>query len=538
MTLKKLLLSSEEVQDSGQQLLQGSGNFTVPNGVTSISVLVVEGGQPGSPGGSFDIGSGGTGGSGGLGGRRRYINNVSVTPGQVIAYSIAARAASFGSIITGTTGGTDAGKAGDGGGSANTGSLQTSRNNGGVNGGPTSIYDAEIGYDFFSVASGSGISPKAPFPGGGGGGGAAGVNLQGSTEGLAGGAGGEGAIVVVWPGSQRSFPRTRTVPEITNTAIFDPRSLPPYLGKIATDGSGTYIGIDISNIAGRRGRIFRSTDNGRTFNLVGTPRDEQLADVVYIAGTWVIAAFALSSVSRYQFQKSTDGGLTWSYYVSAGGASGSVVGISARSGRLFILCDEISTQSYIATSQDLGVTLTNRSFSTSSNRAASVKQSRFIHLSDTVLLARQGNAGSAALASFISRDNGVSWAPSVYLEAAKLGNLTLAFTQNGNINNLYVSTDDLNTVTQVPGFSFTAKVFQRALIPLQDRILIVDGPLSYEYRNGVISPSTRLPIDIPVSNNIPANNAGLRVVGDGVDAIVSFVQESGSANFRASVYVS
>lgn len=58
-----LLLGAEGVWGQGQQVLSGSGSFTVPCGVTSITVQVIGGG--GGGGRSSNNNQGGTGGSGG-----------------------------------------------------------------------------------------------------------------------------------------------------------------------------------------------------------------------------------------------------------------------------------------------------------------------------------------------------------------------------------------------------------------------------------------------------------------------------------------
>lgn len=223
MTLKKILLSSEEVKEGGQALLLGSGTWTVPSGVFSISVVLIEGGATGGRGGDFVIGTGGAGGVGGLGGRRRYINNVPVTPGQQISYTNGALSANFGSILTGTTGGVDAGRAGQGGtGGGATQYQTTAPTTGGCGGPPASYLDLETDYSFL-LNQGIGSGEVGRFPGGGGGGGRSGYNLQGSTSGLAGAVGGAGCIYVLWPGDSRQFPRDRVTTEEYDAPVFDSR---------------------------------------------------------------------------------------------------------------------------------------------------------------------------------------------------------------------------------------------------------------------------------------------------------------------------
>jgi len=79
-------------QSGSRTYTSGSGDFTVPNGVNSITYSIVGGGGGGSAGyqvGGQYPGYGGyyIGGGGGSGGRR--INQtLAVTPGQLIAYSV------------------------------------------------------------------------------------------------------------------------------------------------------------------------------------------------------------------------------------------------------------------------------------------------------------------------------------------------------------------------------------------------------------------------------------------------------------------
>ena len=74
-------------------------------------------------------------------------------------------------------------------------------------------------------------------------------------------------------------------------------------------------------------------------------------------------------------------------------------------------------------------------------------------------------------------------------------------------------------------------------MPLADRILIIDGPVTYQYKAGVVSVVTRLPIDLPVTPTT-SEIIGKRYCTDGYDALVTFEQNDKSANFRSSVYVS
>ena len=534
MTIKKMLLSSEEIKEAGHTLLSGSGNWVVPNGVSSISVLIIEGGATGGGGGNH-TGGGSTGGTGGLGGRRRYINNVPVTPGDTIPYSITARAANFGAIITGTSGGVDAGAAGTGGVGSGATALQTTRGNGGFGGTPTSFLDAEVDYPYMVVGPYQVPAVPGSWPGGGGGGGCGGVNLQGSQNGALGAVGAAGLIYILWPGDGRSFPRARTNSEVQDAVNFDPRGTNSELSKFATDGAGTWVGIDTSNIVGRRGRIFRSTDNGRTFTYVATPRDERISGVAYDSGTWIVSVFAqvTTSPSVYAIFKSTDGGQTWASSNISLSAIGQIFEVSAKAGRFYLSGGNTSAiGDDIAYSANAGVTWTPKRTGNGDYTSPMAKHTRILFLSNSVLL----TARSLAYSMYVSRDSGVTWASTAYYDAAKVGTTTLAL--NGSADSrVYVSTNDLVSATVVPGITLTAPAGYRLLVPLADRILIIDGPVTYQYKAGVVSVVTRLPIDLPVTPTT-SNIIGKRYCTDGYDALVTFEQNDKSANFRSSVYVS
>ena len=535
MTIKKMLLSSEEIKEAGQALLSGSGNWVVPNGVSSISVLIIEGGETGGAGGSHSSSTGSTGGTGGLGGRRRYINNVPVTPGDSIPYSITARAANFGAIITGAAGGVDAGVAGTGGNGAGAAALQTTRGNGGVPGSPISFLDAEIDYPYMSVAPYQIQPTVGSWPGGGGGGGAGGVNLQGSQNGLPGAVGAAGLIYILWPGDSRSFPRFRTPSETLDSIVFDPRGTNNELSKFATDGAGTWVGVDTSDVAGRRGRIFRSTDNGRTFTYVATPRNERISGVAFDSGTWIVSVFAQVSLSpsMYAIIKSTDGGQTWASNNISLTAIGQILEVSAKAGRFYLYGgNTTAVGDDIAYSANVGVTWTPKRTGNSDYASPMAKHTRMLFLSNSVLLTTR----SLNYAFYVSRDSGVTWASTTYFDAAKVGTTTLALKGSGD-SQVYVSTNDLVSATVVPGITLTAPAGYRLLVPLADRILIIDGPVTYQYKAGVVSVVTRLPIDLPVTPTT-SDIIGKRYCTDGYDALVTFEQNDKSANFRSSVYVS
>ncbi|SHM46563.1 hypothetical protein SAMN05216593_10143 [Pseudomonas asturiensis] len=531
-----MFLTSEEFKEGGSALLSGSGVFTVPAGVTSISVLGIEQGNTGTTGGNHVLNVGGIGGAGGKGGRRRYINDVSVTPGQQISYSIAAGAFSFGSILTGTSGGVDAGAAGDGYPGGSTGALQTSPTSGGNPGSPISYFDAEASYPFITANQITNIQTALPgsYPGGGGGGGAAGYNVQGSTQGSPGGAGGAGVILVLWPGDSRYFPSQRTPPEIPNEVIFDPRNLPTYMSKFATDGAGTWWGIDISNDPARRGMVYKSTNNGRSFQFLSRPVDAQIYGITYGSGNVFVSRFsAESSGNAFALYRSSSGGQDWSTVIPTLGGVGNIIDLSFRLGRLFLITDRgTSGGTRFASSDNLGDTFAARSLGSSGSVVAF--QSKIYHVSDTLMIIIRGNEADV----FISRDNGVTTTSQTsvteFLSAAKLGSVTLAI-KNGI---LYSSTNELVNITAVTAITLSANKYQQFIVPFPDRIVIIDGSTTYQYKDGVYTVISRFPIGVPaVLGATASSNAGIRSASNGVDSIISVVKGVDSANFRSTVYV-
>lgn len=255
----------------------GTYTFTVPSGVTSVSVIAV------------GAGGNAVGGLGGGGGALSYANNLAVTPGSTVTVVVPAggsgTAASFGASVragspTGSTGGsvlTGTGGAGGtapsnytGGGAAggyssaggNAGyaysTIQTTstsgggsgggsmfiNNGGGGGGGGTGIYGQGSNGVIYPGYWGSGSYGNATAKGGGGSGGNDGVagtiapDGSGGNGGWPGGGGGGamylqssasypgafglgagGAVRIIWPGNTRSFPSTSVTSQGGETNI-------------------------------------------------------------------------------------------------------------------------------------------------------------------------------------------------------------------------------------------------------------------------------------------------------------------------------
>lgn len=225
-TTRKLLMSRPSTSGFGSQVVYGSQtfsgsiSFTVPVGVTSISVLLVDGGQSGSFGSNGSVSSPGAGGAGGIGGARRYLNNIPVTPGQVITGTVGdiGGATSFGSFV-GWVNGVSSGN-GESGANGITADTLPCGGDGGDGGGASSLVDAgAVGPEIAappSVSNNGSAGANGVWPGGaggGGGGGAGGRTPQGTGFtgiGAAGGTGAFGAIRIVWPGNLRQYPSDNT----------------------------------------------------------------------------------------------------------------------------------------------------------------------------------------------------------------------------------------------------------------------------------------------------------------------------------------
>lgn len=180
----------------------GSGNFSVPSGVTAVDVLVIAGGGEGATGIPNNVSVGG-GGAGGL----IYRPGFTVTPGGTVAYSVGAGGNSpgeEGGDGSDSTFGTLTAKGGGGGGQWDGNPGRPGGSGGGGSsaqsgaGGPGSATQptqpGDSGTYGFGNAGGSGGptwnngNPGGPNTRGGGGGGAGGAGQPGNNPG-AGGAG-------------------------------------------------------------------------------------------------------------------------------------------------------------------------------------------------------------------------------------------------------------------------------------------------------------------------------------------------------------
>lgn len=354
MTVKKMLLSSEQSQVSGQTLLTTSQTWTVPEGVFSISILAVGPGLPGSQG----SGSQGSGGTGSPGGKSRYINNISVSPGQTYAVSITSTTVSFGALISDTTGGTS-GVTGGTGATGATGGTALNGGSGGSGGQAVSLTNPDmlaIGAPGGAGGTGTsaGLGGAGAFPGGGGGGGGGGG--ASASSGAAGGQGGAGAIQIIWPGQYRVYPSVRTGYEVSNEINWSLLALPDLptsaSNRIANDGNGTWVVFP----SGSNTFHYRSTDNGKTFTKITRTSTHNVRALTHLSGVFIGTSTSIPGVIR-----SIDGGQTWTTVstvnASAIGTNGArvIIGGSAASG----------TTNGIAYSDDLGLTWTKASGGTS-----------------------------------------------------------------------------------------------------------------------------------------------------------------------------
>lgn len=304
MTVKKMLLSAQEQQVAGQELLTTTQTWVVPAGVTSISVAAFD---PGAKGSQGSQGLNATGGLGGLGGLVRFANNVAVTPGQSIQVTINATDAIFGSIVSGKAGGTEGLRGGTGGTGGSSTSTGTNVGGGGGNSGPaTSITNPDTTAPGVSAGAGGGVNSvggagaTGSFPGGGGGGGG------GGTSPGPGGAGGAGAVYIIWSGAERQFPSMRTGFEISGEISWQ---LVPFLDTsmaqippaVANNGNGIWLVFSGVSDAFH----YRSADNGKTFTKVTRSTTRTVTGLVCVDGVFV------ASTRNSLAMRSLDGGVTW-----------------------------------------------------------------------------------------------------------------------------------------------------------------------------------------------------------------------------------
>lgn len=159
---------------AGEFVTKTSGSWTVPAGVTSISFMIIGGG--GGGGGFISTSRGGGGGGGSA-----YRNNVTVSPGQVISFTIGAGGSGGSSGSSGTNGTASSCLSATAGG----GNAATSTS-GGAGGAPGGTRDG-------GGAGGQGGTGSSS--GGGGGGGAGGIDSTGGRGGNAGSVGSPAGMV-------------------------------------------------------------------------------------------------------------------------------------------------------------------------------------------------------------------------------------------------------------------------------------------------------------------------------------------------------
>lgn len=240
---QQLMLAGTGITLGSQEtLLSAAGNWVCPAGVFTVSAVLI------GRGGSTDASV-----SGGGGGALVYVNNFSVTPGSSYAYTINTTSSSLFGAIAGSPGvgpspgipsgtytagfyggsggsfngggGGAGGYSGDGGiGGSNNGSG-ASGSGGGSGGGGSSV----VAGQYSGKGGGTGVLGAGASGAGGLGGASTGSFGLNGDEG-SGGSGGNsfdyggggafnntggavGAIRIIWPGSVRQFPSTRTANE-------------------------------------------------------------------------------------------------------------------------------------------------------------------------------------------------------------------------------------------------------------------------------------------------------------------------------------
>ena len=256
MPIQQMLLGLGAGEVVGQQAYTSAGDYswTAPDGVTSISIVLVGAGGRGTAGGA------------GGGGALVYKNNITVPPGN--SYSVHVGAGGIYGVdgessywVDASTLYANGGENATAGSSAGDGGLRNNQGDGGGNGGnggtAGATYGSGGGAGGYSGNGGNGSGSNSPSAGSGGaggggqsgssykiGGGGGGVGILGEgSSGAAGGNGGSGggngssngtpglygggagsysggtttgaigAVRLIWPGTDRQFPSTRTADE-------------------------------------------------------------------------------------------------------------------------------------------------------------------------------------------------------------------------------------------------------------------------------------------------------------------------------------
>jgi len=178
--------ASASVTSVGSAPYTTAGTYTwvAPSGITSVSVLCVGGGGGGANGRS-------TNNTGGGGGELRYVNNISVTPGN--SYTVVVGTAGVGGATSSIVGPTPTYNVGTAGGQSSFNST-TVRANGGAGGTGATFAAGGSGGTGSGANGGAGGAPNSYGGGGGGGAGSAGTN--GITGGQAGN-GGAGLVSTI-----------------------------------------------------------------------------------------------------------------------------------------------------------------------------------------------------------------------------------------------------------------------------------------------------------------------------------------------------
>lgn len=245
-----ILLIPILINGQTSQTLTTSGTFTVPCGVTSITVQCWGGG--GAGGGSS---SGNTNFGGGGGGSGAYCSSaLTVGSGQVFTYTIGAggtgvvsgngnngsattfTGTSVNIIAGGGNGGVANAGAGGTGGTASGATTNTNGNNGTAGGANGQVGGASPNGGSGGASTTNSTGNTGTAPGGGGGGG----EKSGTTGNVAGGAGGAGRIVVTYIAQAANAGPDQTINCSGTTATLAANTITGFTGAWSTiSGSGT-----------------------------------------------------------------------------------------------------------------------------------------------------------------------------------------------------------------------------------------------------------------------------------------------------------